>query len=526
MLAFYILMKWGFIMKSKVLISFICAIILQLSLGVFVHADYTDQSKINNKYFFAIKKMSTQNILCGFEDGSFRPQGTLTREQGAKIITYMVLGEEVGQLTCASAPFDDVKADRWSAPCISWCVDRQILLGYGDGRFGPEDTLTGEQFSKMLLCALGLAREGNYVGLGGVWADAVREDGKATGIYAGDASMGSSAPISREQAALLAYNAQSVSETVKTGRSITLTKEKNPELDFSYHDSYMNYAICDFAFAPSGNLLLLQLSSSVAEYTPGGELVGVYSYPFANRRLTAYMLAADAAGNFYFADGRNNLILKANREKLLGSSHMGTDLPELTLSDQMTAVREGVVCLHTRDSDLWEIAAELDVSGNEARLVSSERSKALFGSVEATVRRIPANGRDWSPEAEILIKWEDGTLETVRIRSEHEGEEAIGGIAVLGVRDAETLIARIGEFVLGPDGQDVYVETLVNVRRGQGITQITDQLDMSSTLKRTYNGQTWILLREENGIRIMPLSELADSVKWSSEHWYVCEVKK
>lgn len=492
-----------------------------------VSAGFTDEKQIGTAYMTAVDMMTSRGVLNGFPDGSFQPQGTLTREQGAKIITYMALGEEVSRLTCASAPFDDVKADRWSAPCISWCAERQILLGYGDGCFGPEDTLTGEQFSKMLLCALGLAREGNYVGLGGTWADAVREDGKAAGIYVGDASMGSSAPISREQAALLAYNAQSASEIVKAGGgSITLTKEKHPELDFSWHESYLNYAICDFAFTPSGNLLLLQMSDSVAEYTPGGELVGVYSYPFADSGLTAYMLAADGAGNFYFADGRNNLILKANREKLLGSSHMGADLPELTLSDRMTAVREDVVCLNTRDSNLWEIAAELDVSRDEARLVSAERSKALFGSVEATVRRIPADGRDWSPEAEILIKWEDGTAETVRIRSEHEGEEAIVGIAVLGVRDAETLIARIGEFVLGPDGRDGYIETLVNVCRGQGITQITDQLDMNSMLTRTYNGQTWILLRQENGIRIMPLSELADSVQWSSEHWYVCEVRQ
>ena len=104
--------------------------------------------------------------------------------------------------------------------------------------------------------------------------------------------------------------------------------------------------------------------------------------------------------------------------------------------------------------------------------------------------------------------------------------KAIVGIAVLGVSDTETMIARIGEFVLGPDGREVYIETWIKIRRGQGITRITDQLDMSSMLKRTYNGQTWILLRQENGIRIMPLSQLADSVQWSSEHWYVCEVRQ
>ena len=283
-------------MKFRHILSLMMVTGLLFCLCLPVSAGFTDEKQIGTAYMTAVDLMTARGVLNGFPDGSFQPQGTLTREQGAKIITYMALGEEVSRLTCASAPFDDVKADRWSAPCISWCAERQILLGYGDGCFGPEDTLTGEQFSKMLLCALGLAREGNYVGLGVTWADAVREDGKAAGIYAGDASMGSSAPISREQAALLAYNAQSSSETVKAGGSITLTKEKHPELDFSWHESYLNYAICDFAFTPSGNLLLLQMSDSVAEYTPDGELVGVYSYPFAEEGQTAYMFAADSMG--------------------------------------------------------------------------------------------------------------------------------------------------------------------------------------------------------------------------------------
>ncbi|MBR4895007.1 MAG: S-layer homology domain-containing protein [Clostridia bacterium] len=509
----------------KRILAFAISAVLLYSFCTAVFADFSDHEKIGAAYRTAVADMTARGVLNGFPDGSFQPQGTLTREQGAKIIAYMALGEEVGQLTCTSAPFDDVKTDRWSAPCISWCAERQILLGYGDGRFGPEDTLTGEQFSKMLLCALGLAREGNYVGLGVTWADAVREDGKAAGIYAGDASMGSSAPISREQAALLAYNAQSSSETVKAGGSITLTKEKHPELDFTWHESYLNYAICDFAFTPSGNLLLLQMSDSVAEYTPGGELVGVYSYPFAEEGQTAYMLAADSMGNFYFADGRNNLILKANRENLLGSSHMGEDVPELTLSSQMSAVRENVVCLDTLDAEFEKITAEIDVSSADARLLSMER-KTLFGSVETSVRRIPKDGRDWSPEAEFRIKWGDGVSETVHVRSNHKGEEAIFGLKLAGLADSETLIGYIREFVLNEAGQESMIETWIKIRRGQGITQITDQLDMNSMLTRTYNGQTWILLRQENGIRIMPLSQLADSVQWSSEHWYVCEIRQ
>ena len=104
----------------------------------------------------------------------------------------------MSRLICAKAPFDDVKADRWSAPCIEWCAEQGILLGYGDGRFGPDDTLTGDQFAKMLLCALKLARAGNYAGLGAAWYAAVREDAAAAKLYDGDASMATDRPITTQ----------------------------------------------------------------------------------------------------------------------------------------------------------------------------------------------------------------------------------------------------------------------------------------------------------------------------------------
>lgn len=156
--------------------------------------------------------MARRGVLNGFPDGAFHPDETLTREQGAKIITYIVLGDGVNALTCEKAPFDDVAANRWSAPCIAWCVEREILLGYGDGRYGPDDKLTGDQFAKMLLCALGLARDGNYVGLGSAWYSAVREDAGSVKLYKGDTGMMTDRPITREQAALLAWNAIKTAE--------------------------------------------------------------------------------------------------------------------------------------------------------------------------------------------------------------------------------------------------------------------------------------------------------------------------
>ena len=195
-------------MKRKpILAALLCLAFLLLSLAVPAFAAFSDESAIGTAYRTAVSEMSARGVLNGFPDGSFQPRGTLTREQGAKIVTYIVLGQAADRLVCAAAPFTDVAPERWSAPCIAWCVERVILLGYGGGVFGPDDPLTGDQFAKMLLCALGLARENHYVGYGDRWTAAVRADGESVGLYAGDAGMKTDEAIRREQAALLAWNA-------------------------------------------------------------------------------------------------------------------------------------------------------------------------------------------------------------------------------------------------------------------------------------------------------------------------------
>ena len=203
-------------MKKRICLQ-ILAVIMAAALILPAGAVFSDEGQIGTQYVEAVRRMAELGVLNGFPDGSFQPDGTLTREQGAKIVAYIVLGGNAEELECCAAPFEDVAVYRWSAPCIAWCAGREILLGYGDGRFGPADTLTGDQFAKMLLCALGLAREGNYVGLGDAWSAAVRGDGDACGLYEGDYDMASSLPISRQQAALMAFNAISAAESLEDG---------------------------------------------------------------------------------------------------------------------------------------------------------------------------------------------------------------------------------------------------------------------------------------------------------------------
>ncbi|WP_302496326.1 S-layer homology domain-containing protein [uncultured Flavonifractor sp.] len=164
-------------------------------------SDFTDGDEIKNVE--AVDVMVALGILEGGDKGDFQPNSILTREQAAKIICYMLLGEESAEkLSTNSAVFNDVAANRWSAPYIGYCVNLGILAGDGNGNFFPEGKLTGAAFAKMLLVALGYdpAIE-EYVGNSwtiNVAADAIEAGISPKGLVLTD-------ELSRQDAAQMAF---------------------------------------------------------------------------------------------------------------------------------------------------------------------------------------------------------------------------------------------------------------------------------------------------------------------------------
>ena len=163
--------------------------------------DFTDAGEIKNVE--AVDVMVALGILEGGDKGDFQPNSILTREQAAKIICYMLLGEESAEkLTTNSAVFSDVAADRWSAPFIGYCVNLGILAGDGNGHFFPEGKLTGAAFAKMLLVALGYDPTiEKYTGndwVINVAADAIEAGISPTGVVLTD-------ELSRQDAAQMAF---------------------------------------------------------------------------------------------------------------------------------------------------------------------------------------------------------------------------------------------------------------------------------------------------------------------------------
>ncbi|MCI2059219.1 MAG: S-layer homology domain-containing protein, partial [Oscillibacter sp.] len=131
----------------------------------------------------------------------------LTRGAAAKIICNMVLGPTTAAALGVDAkPFSDVAVDNVFAGYIAYCAKQGIINGYADGTFRPAGLVTGNQFMKMLLGALGY--DGKIEGFtGDNWSVNVMKLAKNIGLDDGltETFVGSAA-MNREEACLYAFN--------------------------------------------------------------------------------------------------------------------------------------------------------------------------------------------------------------------------------------------------------------------------------------------------------------------------------
>lgn len=205
----------------KKFLSLVLALIMAMSL-VTMNAgakDFTDASKID--YTEAVDVISALKVIDGYADGSFAPNGTLTRGAAAKIICNMILGPTTAAaLNADAAPFVDVPANHTFAGYIAYCVQQGIISGYADGTFRPAGTVTGYQFMKMLLGALGYdsATEGFT---GANWSVNVAKLAISLGLDDGNDEFVGTAAMTREEACLYAFNTLT-SDMVEYGSKTTV----------------------------------------------------------------------------------------------------------------------------------------------------------------------------------------------------------------------------------------------------------------------------------------------------------------
>jgi Subtilase family./S-layer homology domain. len=97
-----------------------------------------------------IKVLASRNIISGYPDGSFKPENSVTRAEFAKMIVSALNG---GIYTPQAPSFEDVKPSDWFYPYVETAKQLGIVNGF-NGRFDPNGLITRQEMTAMIIRAM------------------------------------------------------------------------------------------------------------------------------------------------------------------------------------------------------------------------------------------------------------------------------------------------------------------------------------------------------------------------------------
>ena len=171
---------------------------------MFAGAAFTDQADIKVKSD-VVDTLVSLGVIEGFEDGSFQPNGTVTRAQMAKMIYVLRTGNsDASAYNDDKSSFTDI-GSHWARGYIKYCQSLGIIAGKSNTKFCPNDKVTAQEAAKMLLVTLGY--DAAKAGLTGPsWAAKTNALADENGLLE-DVNTSFTAACPRQYAAQLIYNA-------------------------------------------------------------------------------------------------------------------------------------------------------------------------------------------------------------------------------------------------------------------------------------------------------------------------------
>jgi len=106
-----------------------------------------DDVATNAWYLRNVRFVYTNGLMSGTGDGQFMPGLSLSR---AMMVTILWRLEGEPAASHNAEIFNDVAAGSWYADAIAWASTNNIVMGYGNGMFGPSDNITREQLALIL----------------------------------------------------------------------------------------------------------------------------------------------------------------------------------------------------------------------------------------------------------------------------------------------------------------------------------------------------------------------------------------
>lgn len=133
-------------------------LILTLSLSSVVFAKEFSDVK-NTKYSDSVEMLTELEIIAGYEDNTFKPEKEIKRSEMAKLL-IVALGKQSEVKTKVTVQtFPDVPTSHWAAGYIELASQLDLIKGYPNGKFAPDDKVSYVEAVALMLRALNYNKE-------------------------------------------------------------------------------------------------------------------------------------------------------------------------------------------------------------------------------------------------------------------------------------------------------------------------------------------------------------------------------
>lgn len=108
--------------------------------------EYFSDVSDGNKYYDAIQHLAENDVIAGYSDGTFKPEQTVSRVEALKLILEGINSN----YSSGDLPFSDTSDGEWYHKYLYTAYKKQIVDGYEDGSFRPSATVNRAEFYKIL----------------------------------------------------------------------------------------------------------------------------------------------------------------------------------------------------------------------------------------------------------------------------------------------------------------------------------------------------------------------------------------
>lgn len=130
--------------------------------------------KVGNQYYIGVKYLKDLGLIQGYPNGTFQPLREVNRAEALKILTgaikfhSMTYAEKPlvnlqasieASIEAPVCPFPDLDKTAWYYPYVCEAYSNQVVTGYPDGTFKPEQTINRVEALKMDILQAGLSTQ-------------------------------------------------------------------------------------------------------------------------------------------------------------------------------------------------------------------------------------------------------------------------------------------------------------------------------------------------------------------------------